>query len=95
MWVCVGSNTGATSQAAQYSYDGINWTNVTSGTSNGFLRKVVYRNNVWTAAGQSYTDCNLKYSFDGLNWSNCRWSGGTITGNNGGGQVTGLFVGPR
>ena len=79
MWVAVGSDTivssATTAQNIKYSYDGINWTNATSGgftagtSSQGFA--ILWNGLLWVAGGgqlNGVTERPLRYSYDGMNW---------------------------
>jgi hypothetical protein len=78
MWVAVGSDVVSPATSAQnikYSYDGINWTNATSGgftagtSSQGFA--ILWNGLLWVAGGgqlNGVTERPLRYSYDGMNW---------------------------
>jgi hypothetical protein len=78
MWVAVGSDVVSPATSAQnikYSYDGINWTNATSGgftagtSSQGFA--ILWNGLLWVAGGGQFTgvtETPLRYSYDGMNW---------------------------
>jgi hypothetical protein len=78
MWVAVGSDVVSPATSAQnikYSYDGINWTNATSGgftagtSSQGFA--ILWNGLLWVAGGgqiTGVTETPLRYSYDGMNW---------------------------
>jgi hypothetical protein len=77
MWVAGGiPNTFLTSNTSiQYSADGINWSNVTSGGFSNQCRAIAYNNAssyqsiLYVAAGVGATAAqSLQYSSDGLNW---------------------------
>lgn len=69
MWLAGAEGVSSTSTIA-YSFDGINWTASSSGTSvlNFSVRSIVWGGNVWVAAGRG-TSASIAYSYDGINWT--------------------------
>ncbi|NBP16672.1 hypothetical protein EBU95_20170, partial [bacterium] len=82
-WYAVGSNNvfvkACSSVGLRYSYDGINWFNVTWTNASETLtsgRSVRYANGYWVAGGVgNNNNINLFYSTDGINWTATSWRG--------------------
>jgi hypothetical protein len=85
MWVAVGS--GLSEQATiQYSYNGINWSNVTTGgfyDNSGFNQGngVAWNGSMWVAVGTGSSELQtIQYSYNGINWSNITSGGFDVIG---------------
>lgn len=73
MWVAGGQDTTVSNQF-KYSYDGKNWTNITSAIFDYPVEgchQVKWNGRYWVAAGGATTsNGTLKYSYDGIKWTN-------------------------
>jgi hypothetical protein len=77
--MATGRDTTSSNNTIKYSYDGRNWSNITSGgfsntaTTGGI--HITYDGTKWLAGGFGTTvTSNMKYSYNGLNWSNAAGS---------------------
>jgi hypothetical protein len=66
MWVAGGVST---NDVLAYSYDGINWSSSTNGSSflDSACTSVAWNGTIWVATGQG--TYSTAYSYDGITWS--------------------------
>jgi hypothetical protein len=78
MWVAAGADTASVNATLKYSYDGITWTNcssggfqITAGTGQ-YGWSLAWSGSMWVAGGTASNSFlnGVKYSGDGINWSN-------------------------
>jgi hypothetical protein len=67
MWLAGGGKKTTVNDIIQYSYDGINWSNITGGIPDAGCTGLAYNGTIWVAAFSGLT--NLVYSRDGLTWA--------------------------
>ena len=79
-WVAVGYGD-TVPNSIQYSRDGLNWTDATTGGFSLAGKAVAYNGSVWVAVGNNGGSAgSIQYSGDGQNWSNAN-NGFSISGN--------------
>jgi hypothetical protein len=70
LWVAVGDPTGAVATTAiQYSGDGVNWSNSTSGGFNTLGNCVAWNGKIWVAGGNGGATASILYSYNGTSWT--------------------------
>jgi hypothetical protein len=80
MWLAFGATIGGSyGTTIKYSYDGIVWNDVTSGSfANDSPTAGYWNGKMWVAVGQynyTYNPTMIIYSYDGLTWSNATYAG--------------------
>jgi hypothetical protein len=81
-FVAGGGSSGSYSNIV-YSYDGSNWSNITSGSFTTAANGVAWNGQMWVAVGEDATQNNrIKYSYNGSNWFNSAGNGFSNVGQN-------------
>ena len=71
MWVATGAHSNALT-SIQFSGDGTNWSNITTGGFTSLGYRVAWNGSMWLAGGRMGGPSigSIQYSYDGRNWYN-------------------------